>query len=372
MQLAFDLRTLDDHFPGIARYGYELALALLRLPAGPQLSVILPATPRTRFDLTPLLAGAQVVRSDAAVFGLRQHWEIGRIIRDLGADVALFPYYVRPLWTSCPAITVVYDAISWRVPELFSPLKRVQIRVLHHLALARSAAICTMSRSAAADLVQFYSLNPARLSLTSGGVSRQFSPRPAPEIAAFRAAHSLPERYIVYLASDKPHKNIPLLLNAWAAANTGAVGLVLAGRWFDPATERLLDRDPLRGRVWRLPAVAEADLPTLYSGALALAFPSRYEGFGLPPLEALACGTPVLAARTSSLPEVVGDAGVLLPLEPGAWTSAIEAICHNPAHHADLTQRARPQAARFRWDDTARQVYATSLGCLERASSSRD
>jgi glycosyltransferase involved in cell wall biosynthesis len=364
MQLTLDLRTLDDHFPGIARYGYELALALLRLPAGPALSIILPTAPRTRFDLGPLLAGAQVVRSDAGVFGLRQHWEIARTLRALRTDVVLFPYYVRPLWTGCPAITVVYDAISWRVPELFSPLKRAQIRLLHHLALARSAAICTMSHSAAADVAQFYSLSPARISITSGGVGEQFSPRPASEIAALRAAHGLPERYIVYLASDKPHKNIPFLLNAWAAASTGAVGLVLAGRWFDPATERLLEREELRGRVWRVPNVAEEDLPTLYSGALALAFPSRYEGFGLPPLEALACGTPVLAARTSSLPEVVGAAGELLPLESGAWTRAIEAICHNPAHHAELAQRTRPQAARFRWDDTARQVYATCERCL--------
>ena len=355
MHIAFDLRILDDHFPGIARYAYELALALLASPNAPELTFILPAEPRTRFDLAALQQ-ANVVRSTAGVFGLRQHREIGQIIAAAGADVALFPYYVRPLWSACPAITFVYDTISWRVPAAFSLVKRLQIRLMHHAALARSAHVCTISRSAAADVAQFYSITPARITNTSVGVGAQFYRRSAAEIAAFRAAYDLPERYVAYLASDKPHKNIPFLLDAWAAANTGDVGLVVGGRWFDPRTEQLLQRDELRGRVWRLPAVAEDDLPRLYSGALALAFPSRYEGFGLPPLEALACGTPVVAANNSSLPEVVGAAGVLLPLRFDVWRTTLERICHNLTWREELASRTVAQAARFRWPDVATRV----------------
>jgi glycosyltransferase involved in cell wall biosynthesis len=355
MHLALDLRILDDHFPGIARYAYELALALLERPDALELSVILPERPRTRLDLTPL-ERARVVRSPAGVFGLSQHWQIGRILGRLGADAALFPYYVRPLWAPCPTLTVIHDTISWRVPEAFAPRTRAQIRLLHYAALARSAHICTVSHSAAGDLAQFYSIRPGRITITSEGAGRQFYPRPEAEIAALRERHGLPARYVVYLASDKPHKNVPFLLDCWAAAATGEVGLVLAGRWFDPSSERLLDRPELRGRVWRLPDVPEADLPALYSGAMALAFPSRYEGFGLPPLEALACGTPVLAADTSSLPEVVGRAGVLLPLEPAAWIAALERLCHDDIWRSELAGLTLEQAARFGWADAAGRV----------------
>lgn len=365
MHLAIDLRILDDHFPGIARYAYELALALLERPDAPELSVILPERPRTRLDLAPL-ERATVVRSPAGVFGLAQHWQIGRILARLRADAALFPYYVRPLWTPCPALTVIHDTISWRVPAAFPARTRAQIRLLHYAALARSARILTVSRSAASDIAQFYSVRPDRITITSEGAGRQFRPRPAAEIAALRQRHGLPERYVVYLASDKPHKNVKFLLDCWAAADTGDAGLVLGGRWFDPATERLLDRPELRGRVWRLPDVAEADLPALYGGALALAFPSRYEGFGLPPLEALACGTPVLAADSSSLPEVVGRAGTLLPLEPAAWRAALERICRDEPWRAELAGRASEQAARFSWADAAGRVIAACGGLAGR------
>ncbi|HEY1013405.1 MAG TPA: glycosyltransferase family 1 protein, partial [Herpetosiphonaceae bacterium] len=311
MRLVFDLRILDDHFPGIARYGYELALALARLPGGPELICVLPAAPRTRLDLAPLREAAAWVPSSAAVFGLGQHREIGALLRRLRPDAALFPYYVRPLWAPCPALTVIHDTISWRAPESFAPATRLQIRLLHHLALARSARVLTVSRSAAADLAQFYSVDPRRITVTSEAAAPQFAPPPPERIAALRARHGLPARYVAYLASDKPHKNIRLLLDAWARAETGDVGLVLGGRWFDPASEELLAAPGLAGRVWRLADVPEAELPALYGGALALAFPSRYEGFGLPAVEAMACGAPVLAADRSSLPEVVGDAGLL-------------------------------------------------------------
>ena len=355
MHLIFDLRTIDDHFPGIARFGYELALALLD-HADVELSVIVPSSPQTRFDFAPLHKQANVMRCDAGVFSMSQHWQIGRLIQQSGADVALFPYYVRPLWSPVPSMTLIYDAISWRVPETFSLMKRLQIRLFHHLAIARSQHVLTISRSAAADLVQFYSVDPARIANISVGVSSHFQPQSAQASMIFRHQHGLPERYIVYLASDKPHKNIPFLLDVWAQANTGDVGLVLGGRWFDPATEQLLQRTALQGRVWRMAQVSEADLPFLYSGALAMASPSRYEGFGLPPLEAIACGTPVIAANTSSLPEAVGDAGVLLPLNHTAWIQAIERMCHDQAWGMELTARTAAQAAKFRWADVANRV----------------
>ncbi len=358
MHILFDLRTVDDHFPGISRYAYEMACALNQLPQAPRLTTLLMKSARSGFDLEVLRRNTHMVLMDTAVFGVAQHAVVPWIAQRAQVDVALFPYYIRPAWMPCPSVTAIHDTISWRVPELFSRQKRWQIRLLHHLAIAGSAHVTTLSHSSAADLAQFYSMAPERITVTSVGVSADFYPRSAAEVNALRERYGLPARYIVYLASDKPHKNIPFLLEAWAAAQTEDVVLVLAGRWFNERTAQLLNQSTLQQRVMRMADVPEADLPTLYSGALALAFPSRYEGFGLPPLEALACGTPVLAANTSSLPEAVGTAGVLLPLELPAWQAALTRICRDAAWRTTLAAHTQAQAARFSWRSAAERLYA--------------
>ncbi|MFD3164771.1 glycosyltransferase family 4 protein [Herpetosiphon sp. NSE202] len=354
--IALDLRVLDDHFPGIGRFTYDLTLALLQTPIAKQLHLVLPHQPQTQFDLTPILRHAAISRVQHGLFGLGQHGEWRSLLREINAELAIFPYYIRPLFQPCPSITFIYDTISWRVPASFSRSKRWQIAALHHVAIQQSAAIGTISHSAASDIAQFYSVNPQRLAYLGVGISEQFQPQPAATIAALRAKYGLPERYIVYVASDKPHKQIDFLLQAWQAAQTGEVGLVLGGRWSNPASEQLLANPSLHGRVWRIADVPEADLATLYSGALALAFPSLYEGFGLPALEAIACGTPVLAQNSSSLPEAVGTAGCLLPNEQAAWVAALERICHDGAWRRDLAAQANAQAAKFSWAQVAQRL----------------
>jgi alpha-1,3-rhamnosyl/mannosyltransferase len=206
-----------------------------------------------------------------------------------------------------------------------------------------------------------------------------------------RVRLGLPPTYVLYLGINKPHKNLRTLVAAWglvggsgsgtdsepgygpgcapalgseSGADSGpvfdgdeAAQLVLAGRWDDRYASVVGDASRLApvSSVRFLGPVTEADLRPLYSGAAAFAFPSRYEGFGLPPLEAMACGTPVVASDSSSLPEVVGDAGLLVPADDvAAWADALRRVLADRALAADLRRRSLLRAATFGWDRTAR------------------
>ncbi len=185
-------------------------------------------------------------------------------------------------------------------------------------------------------------------------------------LAAVRARYGLPADapYVLTVATLAPHKNLPTLLRAFAelvrAERLGDLHLVLVGArgWgADSVTAEVGRLDELRGRVIFTGYVDDADLAPLYSGALAFAYPSLYEGFGLPPLEAMQCGTPVIASNTSSLPEVVGDAGLLVdPRDPDALAQAILDVYSDGALRADLSRRALARAQEFSWARYARET----------------
>jgi alpha-1,3-rhamnosyl/mannosyltransferase len=188
-------------------------------------------------------------------------------------------------------------------------------------------------------------------------------------VEAVRRRYALPERYVLYLGSNKPHKNLIRLIEAWALlAEYGTRStLLIAGTW-DPRhpEPRLLARRLGLENIRWLGPVPEPDIPALYAGATAFVFPSLYEGFGLPVLEAMACGTPVACSNTSSLPEVVGDAALLFdPTDAAGIAEALSRLMHDADLRADLRERTLRQAARFSWERTARAtltVYRQTAG----------
>jgi len=194
-----------------------------------------------------------------------------------------------------------------------------------------------------------------------------YRPMPIDLVAALRQRLGLPERYLLYLGGFDRRKRVPELLRAFhkVVPRLGDTGLVVAGRLpdrdstFAPDPRRVADELALGDRVRFLGHVDEVDKPALYAGAEALVFPSVYEGFGLPPLEALSCGTPVIATQSSSLPEVVGDAGILVPPDDAdALAEAICALVDDSALRRQLAGRALVQAKRFSWERTAEKTAA--------------
>ncbi|MEO7912417.1 MAG: glycosyltransferase family 1 protein [Roseiflexaceae bacterium] len=382
MRIVIDARYVSDHFPGIGRYVYNLLLALGELDQ-PHSFVVLynPALTNTRYDMAALAHAPtlRLVATRMQPFSAGEQLALPRMLRTMQADLYHAPYYIRPYTgLPCPSITTLYDIIPRRFPEeaslrarrLFNLLTRLAIRTSHHL--------LAISASARDDLIAAFRIPSDRITVTPLAADPHFRPQPPAAIAAMRAKYDLPERYVLSLTSNKPHKNLVALIEAfahvgdregWSMGDRGALAipplspipkLVIAGHWDPryPEARAAAERLGLGDSVRFVPGVPEADLPALYSGAEIFAFPSRYEGFGLPPLEALACGAPVLCCDTSSLPEVVGAAALRVAPTPAALADGLARLLTDAALRAELHAAGPRRAALFSWQSTAQATLA--------------
>ncbi len=395
MRVVIDGRVIDDHFPGIGRYVFQLVDALAAVaPPEDAFEVVLEAGARdTRFGAARLARRGNVAlrRVDAPVFAPASQWRMRRAIAAARADVFHATYWAGPYWPGVPTVATVYDLITHHAPGGVSRARAALLGLALRLALRGARHVLTISDASRRDIVAAYGLAPERVTATPLAVDGRFRPMDGDAVAALRNRLGLAQRYVLFVGINKPHKNLGTLIDAWgilaaggiaaaavadgavrtpgagvaaaggggAGAAAGEVELVIAGRW-DPRYDDLRARAavlPAGARVRFLGPVADGDLPALYSGAAVFAFPSRYEGFGLPPLEAMACGAPVIAADASSLPEVVGDAGHLVPVDDArAWARALADVLGQPAVAADMRARGLARAATFSWAATARQT----------------
>ncbi|MFQ5830361.1 MAG: glycosyltransferase family 4 protein [Candidatus Methylomirabilia bacterium] len=257
-----------------------------------------------------------------------------------------------------PQVVVVHDLIPLHFPEAF-PRQTIYFRHLIPLLLRRSRIVLADSESTREDLRQCYRLDGRRIQVVPVGYDhRRFHPDVDPE--PLRTQLGLAP-YLLYVGNLFPHKNLAGLLKTFARlAPSIPHRLVVVGKKdprYYPALSRDAERLGIGGRVHFLDYVGEQDLPALYAGADLFVFPSLYEGFGLPPLEAMACGTPVVASNTSSLPEVLGQSAILVdPLDIQALADAVEGVLSDPARRDRLRALGFERASRFSWERSARQL----------------
>jgi len=259
------------------------------------------------------------------------------------------------------SVFTLYDLTCITHPETHLPLNRYFSQLMMPRFLRAAHKIIAISECTKQDAVRLYGIEETKITVIHGGVDSYFSPASPEAAAAVRLRYNLPERYILYVGTIEPRKNLITLLEAYRALRNRETGvkLVIVGKkgWRYENFFEKLEEIGLEDDVVFPGFVPDQDLPAVYTMADVFAFPSLYEGFGLPVLEAMACGTPVVCSNTSSLPEVAGKAAVLVsPQDVRGWREALDRILTSDELRADLRQHGLRQAAGFTWESAARKT----------------
>jgi glycosyltransferase involved in cell wall biosynthesis len=297
-----------------------------------------------------------------------QPWQLG------GIDLVHETAFVAPLIMPRPFVVTVHDLSFIRYPERLTHTRRLYLRLMTRLSCHRAQRVIAVSQSTADDLAQFLGIPLEKIDVIISGVDhRQFCPLPPKEVAAWRGRMGLPERFLLFVGTLEPRKNLPVLLRAYAAlpkADRERVHLILAGGrgWMTDEIDRAIETCDLASSV-HLPGFIPGEaLAWWYNAAEAIVYPSIFEGWGMPVSEAMACGKPALVSAVSSLPEAVGDTGLRLPPDDiAAWTAGLARCIEDGAWRLAEGERAMRYAARFTWQRTAAQTvksYRRALGLI--------
>jgi glycosyltransferase involved in cell wall biosynthesis len=356
---------------GIARSVVKLAAHMTPADDGLALRVLVNPGRTQLFPLSELPEHAELVETDITLGAVHRCWELARLIRAVGATVLYVPYptftpFIRP----CPIVVTLHDCtIESDVGFAGGWHRQAGLKLATRLVLRRAAAITAPSRASLAQIRQHYPSAPSPTLVPNGVDVSQFGIVAAGAVAAARARYQLPEQFILTVGAHRPHKNHEILVRALAEL-PAHISLVIVGhfdRSFHNPLPGLIAQLGLEARVRLVPDAADELLPAIYQAASVFAFPSLAEGFGLPALEAMACGVPVVASDIPVLAEVTGSGALLVPpRDVAGWTRAMTTILANPGIRADLSAAGAAVAAGVTW-----QRGATALRSLLSAVATR-
>ncbi len=390
MPLYVDVSAAVHRRAGLGRYAESLARELLPL-LGDRLAFFY-----NREQGIEPLPGLESVPARTVALGYKP-WRMlvwaGQLARAgynrLLPGVELFhatEHLLLPL-REIPTVLTVHDLIFRRLPQHHKPLNRWYLNLTLPLYCRRATHIIAVSKQTKRDVMEAYGVASEKITVIYEAADPRFRPQPSEAAVAMRARYRLPERYLLSVGTIEPRKNLARVLAAFERLHAEKLtdALVIVGKrgWLYDEFFAALERSPARRAVLFPGFVPDADLPTVYAGAQALAFPSIFEGFGLPVLEAMGCGTPVVCSNTSSLPEVAGNpsaglppaqsnrpelaliaaqgqAAALLvdPTDTEAITTALRRVLTDAGVSADLRARGLVQAARFSWQRAAQETAA--------------
>ena len=368
LHIAIDYTAAVQQRAGIGRYTRELIGALLRLPesqeaghrytlfaaaGGQAVPADLPPSPTIRFHFLPI--------SDEWAARLWHRARLPIPVEVFTGPVDLFyspDFVLPPSRPGTRTLLTVHDLSFLRYPDHFVPkLVRYLERVVP-ASVARADRVLADSEATRADLIRLLGTPPEKVEVLYSGVDARFRPEPEPgEQERLRTRYGLDRPYVLSVGTLQPRKNFVRLIRAFAhLPDTGRVLVIAGGRgWLYESVLEEAARHPDRVRI--LGFVEDADLPALYRGADLFVFPSFYEGFGLPVLEAMACGVPVVCSGVSSLPEVAGDAALLVdPEDEDGLMGAMERALEDEGLRQEMMARGRARAAQFTWEQAARRL----------------
>ncbi|MBN2311556.1 MAG: glycosyltransferase family 4 protein [Candidatus Hydrogenedentes bacterium] len=346
---------------GTGTYTRQLARWLPEAAGIDLIEIVWPA------DIAPPLPTASatfLVRQPEGPVGRIRYDQFGfpREAAQRGAHLVHYPANVGCIRGRCNQIVSLHDLSFYRHPAWFGFERALYYRYAVSRSARRAAHLLTGSHAAAHDIQEFLGIPAERITVIPDGVDERFQPASDDAQAAVRVKHALPERFFLYVGTHEPRKNLDRLIRAWSSiAGACPLDLVLAGRsgWKTSPIRAEAARSPFTHRIHFPGFIDDADLPALMSAADAFVYPSLYEGFGIPVLEAMACGTPVLTSDAPSLPEVAGDAALLVaPEQDEAIAGGLSRLAGDDALCAALRAKGLARAAQYSWKRTAEATVA--------------
>jgi glycosyltransferase involved in cell wall biosynthesis len=376
VEVVIDARLILPRMTGIGRYLCGLTNGLRELPGGHQFELWIQPDLSDEHPIfqTP---GDNVSLRQVPIshMTIRQQWAVPRQLRRRQPDLFHYPHFDLPWLAPGPVVVTIHDLKYVSHPEFFPNLSRVKrflMFAIMKLTVQRAGRIIAVSESTRRDIMRYLRAQPQKVAVVYEGVEPLYFSRPPEEaMAAMRHRYGLEGPFVLFVGERRPHKNIVGVLRAFAALrHRGHTThhLVIAGKQYATyrEPERLTQALDLEKTVHFLDYVPDEDLLPLYSAADAFILLSLYEGFGLPVLEAMASGTPVVASNVTALPEVVGEAGLLVPPhEPDQAAHALFRILTQEPTRKDLTARGLTRARQFTWKACAErtlQVYRNASG----------
>lgn len=363
MRIAIDAHTVGTKLGGNESYAVNLIEALAEIDSVNQYTIYV-----TTNEARDRFSGRW---TNFKVRSTLPHTPLIRIPITLSAELRRNPVdvlhvqFTAPPFAPCPVVVSIHDLSFEHLPQTFNRRSRTQLRLTVRHSARRAARILSLSEHTRHDIIETYGLKPQRVTAIPLAAPEHFGPiSDTRELQRVRHNYGIDRDYILSVGSIQPRKNLARLVRAYASLRgEGAADklprLVLVGKcaWLYDETLRALDETNIKDAVVLTGYVPERDLPALYSGALCFVYPSYFEGFGLPPLEAMKCGAPVIVGNKTSLPEVVGDAALTVdPFDIEAIAGAIRRLVNDSALRRDLSIKGQERAKEFNWRETAKKT----------------
>jgi glycosyltransferase involved in cell wall biosynthesis len=370
MKIAIDARKWRDY--GIGTYVRNLVRHLAQIDR--ETTYFLFCDRADEATLRDLAANFVPVVEESPGYSVQEHLAIPLKLRKLGADLLHSPHYVLPLLCRTPSVVTIHDCIHLLFPQyLPNRLALTYARTMMGSAIRRSSLVLTVSEASRSDILRFYpEADPERVEVVPNAIDEAILEHPGEEeMERVKERYQIRGRFVLYAGNIKPHKNLDRLIAAFGLLKQRGghedLKLLIIGDEINKygSLRRRVEAAGVRQDVRFFGFVPEHTLSALYRLASVFAFPSLYEGFGLPPLEAMACGTPVLTSRISSLPEVVGDAAVLVdPYSVDDIASGLARLLDDEALRRDLIARGRAHVATFSWERSVKAIHTAYLKVL--------
>ena len=360
MRIGIDARKLHDF--GIGTYIRNLLRHLSRLDHDTEYVII--ARPNDAAALDALGPNFRAVAETSGNYSLAEQLKIPLILRRERVTLFHAPHYVLPPVVTCRSVVTIHDCIHLMFPQyLPNRMALGYARASIATAARRANRIITVSESSKHDILRFVNVEPSKIEVIPNAFDERFSVQPPEaQVVRVRERYQLQDEFVLYAGNVKPHKNLERLIDAFHLVRTRGLDhlkLVLIGDEISKYTSlrRAVHRHQLHKYVRFLGYLPEDTLTVMYRLASVFVFPSLYEGFGLPPLEAMASGTPVVTSNVSSLPEVAGDAAILVnPYEPESIADGIYRVVTDRPTRDDLCRRGLERSRQFSWESSVRRV----------------